>query len=289
MPPRLTENPYLAQLPDFRADSLRAVYATLATNDRPVETIIAELEDAWVQNNNTRKAAWDTQVEEDREAEARERLERETAATEAAAAEKKEREKKRPKLKAFTTNKLVGTLASRRPPKYALRKLEQFEYVELYYFTKEACLEAERTDQTVANDSFTFTADEGQMVIKPAAAYRPFKNVIQDENLCWDQMILAKDYMLTAMEQAEWPHPHTLALGLFFLELARHPMHDQENGKTALLIYQARVRRRWMDDLKGPGDNEVFDISTIDSHQLNLIYNEVLTKRQVQGIRRYVK
>ena len=70
MPPRLTENPYLAQLPDFRADSLRAVYATLATNDRPVETIIAELEDAWVQNNNTRKAAWDTQVEEDREAEA---------------------------------------------------------------------------------------------------------------------------------------------------------------------------------------------------------------------------
>jgi len=70
MPPRLTENLYLAQCPDFRADSLRAVYATLATNDRPVETIIAELEDAWAQNNNTRKAAWDTQVEEDREAEA---------------------------------------------------------------------------------------------------------------------------------------------------------------------------------------------------------------------------
>lgn len=289
MPPRLTENPYLAQLPDYGAGPLRAVYATLATNDRPVETIIAELEDAWAQDNNARKAAWDTQVEEDREAEARERLERETVAAEAAAAEKKEREKKKPKLKAFTTNKLVGTLASRRPPKYALHKLEQFKYVELYYFTKEACLEAERTDQTVAKDAFTFTADEGQMVMKPAAAHRPFKNVIQDENLGWDQMIRAKDHMLTAMEQADWPHQHTLALGLFFLELARHPMHDQESGKPALLIYQARVRRRWMDDLKGPGDDEVFDISAIDSTQLNLIYNEVLTKRQVQGIRRYVK
>jgi len=128
MPPRLTENPYLAQPPDFEAEQLHAIYTTLATNDCPVETIIAELKEAWTQNNNQKKVAWDTQVEEDRAEEERQRLEQEAAATEAAAAKRKEKEKKKLKLKAFTTNKLVGTLTTRRAPKYALHKMEQFEY-----------------------------------------------------------------------------------------------------------------------------------------------------------------
>jgi len=47
-------NTYLTQPPDFEADQLCMVYATMATNSRPV---IAELKDTWAQNDNTQEAA----------------------------------------------------------------------------------------------------------------------------------------------------------------------------------------------------------------------------------------
>jgi len=54
MLPRRTENTYLTQPPDFEADQLCTVYATVATNGRPV---IAEPKDTWAQNDNTQEAA----------------------------------------------------------------------------------------------------------------------------------------------------------------------------------------------------------------------------------------
>ncbi len=48
--------------------------------------------------------------------------------------------KRKIKLKDFEENSIVRTTpAAGRPSKYALKKLTEFEYVELYYFTIEAC------------------------------------------------------------------------------------------------------------------------------------------------------
>ncbi|CAA7270001.1 unnamed protein product [Cyclocybe aegerita] len=262
MPPRITQDPHLVQPPDFESEQFRALYATLATAERTVDAIIADSQNAWTQNNDAQRVAWNAQVEQDHAEE-----------EEARAAQR------RGKLRST-----VGKLSSRRPSRYAIHKIEQLEYVELYYFTKEACLEAERTEYSVARGTFTLMADGENVLAKPAAAYKPSTKVVQDENLEWRQIIKAKDYMLEAMVDAGWPEEHVMALGVFFLELDKHPISDLEGGETAVLLYQARIRRRWMEDLKSTNDEEVFDISVVNDKRLDEMYSEVLNLRQAQGL-----
>ena len=50
-------------------------------------------------------------------------------------AEKKEKEKKKLKLKDFVANKPVKDTAQLFPSHYAIHKLDEQEYIELYYFT----------------------------------------------------------------------------------------------------------------------------------------------------------
>ncbi|CAA7265209.1 unnamed protein product [Cyclocybe aegerita] len=246
MPPRITQDPHLVQPPDFESEQFRALYATLATAERTVDAIIADSQNAWTQNNDAQRVAWNAQVEQDHAEEEEARAAQEQAKQEAAEAEKRERENKRPKIKSFTPNKTVGKLSSRRPSRYAIHKIEQLEYVELYYFTKEACLEAERTEYSVARGTFTLMADGENVLAKPAAAYKPST------------------------------------------KLDKHPISDLEGGETAVLLYQARIRRRWMEDLKSTNDEEVFDISVVNDKRLDEMYSEVLNLRQAQGIKRSV-
>ncbi|CAA7269079.1 unnamed protein product [Cyclocybe aegerita] len=283
-----TTDPHLVQPPDFESEQFRALYATLATAERTVDAIIADSQNAWTQNNDTQRVTWNAQVEQDHAEEEEARAAQEQAKQEAAEAEKRERENKRPKIKSFTPNKTVAKLSSRRPSRYAIHKIEQLEYVELYYFTKEACLEAERTEYSVARGTFTLMADGENVLAKPAAAYKPSTKVVQDENLEWRQIIKEKDYMLEAMVDAGWPEEHVMALGVFFLELDKHPISDLEGGETAVLLYQARIRCRWMEDLKSTNDEEVFDISVVNDKRLDEMYSEVLNLRQAQGIKRSV-
>ncbi|CAA7258927.1 unnamed protein product [Cyclocybe aegerita] len=263
MPPRITQDPHLVQPPDFESEQFRALYATLATAERTVDAIIADSQNAWTQNN-------DAQVEQDHAEEEEARAAQEQAKQEAAEAEKRERENKRPKIKSFTPNKTVGKLSSRRPSRYAIHKIEQLERPVLRPRGR--------------NTQWRVLAD-GENVLA-AAAYKPSTKVVQDENLEWRQIIKAKDYMLEAMVDAGWPEEHVMALGVFFLELDKHPISDLEGGETAVLLYQARIRCRWMEDLKSTNDEEVFDISVVNDKRLDEMYSEVLNLRQAQGIKR---
>lgn len=50
--------------------------------------------------------------------------------------------KKKPKINDFDKSKAINDTITPNPSPYAINKLSNFDYAELYYFTKEACAEA---------------------------------------------------------------------------------------------------------------------------------------------------
>ena len=63
-------------------------------------------------------------------------------------AERAEAEKKKPKMKDFDEAATVGSFIGPRPAQYALRRLEEFEYVKLWYLTSEGCADASQSQFT---------------------------------------------------------------------------------------------------------------------------------------------
>src|SRR5258708_4152800 len=160
--PRLLVDPNLVDPPDFNTGVLTYARDAVAHRDNmtPEEAIIA-LTVLWTTENDARKVAWAQQLAEDREAEQVARLaqaeEAEALRQEREAAEREEqqeREKKKPKLNAVSPNKPIRTAIIARPSRFALHKLEEFEYIELSYFTPEGCEEASRNEHTVADSAF---------------------------------------------------------------------------------------------------------------------------------------
>ncbi|EDR09983.1 uncharacterized protein LACBIDRAFT_325912 [Laccaria bicolor S238N-H82] len=210
--PRLTLDPNLEVRPDFASAAYDALCTALAAAEGVDKgAIVARLSDAWNVENDAKKATWDEQVRQDEaeEAEAELAPEREQQLEleerrKVEETERKEKEKKRPKLKNFVPNKLVGNTVQLRPSRYAIHKLEEREYVELYYFTQDGCMEALKIDRTIAQDAFTFTKADDTLLLKPMASHKPSNKAIPDEHLTWRQMSLAKTTLLHHMSQAGW-------------------------------------------------------------------------------------
>ena len=155
--PHLTLDPNLEVRPDFASAAYDALYTALAAAEHVDKgAIVTRLTDAWDVENNAKKATWEEQVRQD-EVEAldaalaqehQQQLELEERTREEEV-EKKEKEKKKPKLKEFVANKPVKDTTQLCPSRYAIHKLDEREYVELYYFTLEGCTEASKIDRTI--------------------------------------------------------------------------------------------------------------------------------------------
>ena len=155
--PRLTLDPNLEVRLDFASTAYDALCTALAAAEHVNKGVIVTcLSDAWDIENNAKKATWEEQVRQD-EVEAldaalaqehQQQLELEECTREEEA-EKKEKEKKKPKLKEFVANKPVKDTTQLRPSHYAIHKLDEWEYMELYYFTLEGCTEASKIGCTI--------------------------------------------------------------------------------------------------------------------------------------------
>ncbi|KAF9441041.1 hypothetical protein P691DRAFT_685341, partial [Macrolepiota fuliginosa MF-IS2] len=75
---------------------------------------------------------------------------------------------------------------------YALKRLKNFNYVELWYFTPQGCDEAILMDQTCDQDPLALTRVDSIMSLKPIDAVTASKNVLSDEALSWDHICLAQ-------------------------------------------------------------------------------------------------
>jgi len=101
-------------------------------------------------------------------------------------AARREKEKKHPKINDFKTESAVGNFIIPRPLTYALNKLENFEYVELFYFTMEGCLDAQNNQRSEADDTFGLYKVGETISLRSISAVQASKNTIQDADLTWN-------------------------------------------------------------------------------------------------------
>ncbi|KAI9465201.1 hypothetical protein BJY52DRAFT_1209627 [Lactarius psammicola] len=105
-------------------------------------------------------------------------------------AERDKRDRQAREVEEARRAKLENEWIEPRPAPYALNKINNLEYVELDYFT----------------------------------ALRPSKNIRNDGDLSWEEMLEAKTVMLHFMAQfGLWPTAHAVTLKAFFVALERHP------------------------------------------------------------------
>ena len=138
----------------------------------------------------------------------------------------------------------------KRAAQYARKKLNNFEYIELWYFTPDGCTDTTWENVSTAEDmlSFTHTGDNS-ISLRPLVTLKPSKNVMSDADLSWRQMSMGKTGMLISMKHAKWSDKHWNVLASFFYDLGVHPYWSCPNGKAILLIYQAWLHHAWHDGL----------------------------------------
>lgn len=183
---------------------------------------------------------------------------------------------KKPKMNDFDKNVMVSDFIAPRPWTYALRRLEKFDYVELWYFSQEGCADATQNERSENEDTLCLTNVDGMVSLMPILALRASKNAVQDIDLTWRQMEIAKTSFLQHIAKFHWPEKTVLSFTQFFMTLGAHPYRCRPCGEQALLIYQARVRCEWHNRLK---EDQGFNIAIINEALLQGIYHEIMDKK----------
>ena len=152
---RIMYNPHLEVPPDHAGPHFDVLRNTLTQNGMTVEQAVQALDQSWALNHEARIQAWDQQVAQDAAAlEAQRQQQQQEAEAQAAQelleqeAERAEAEKKKPKMKDFDEAATVGSFIGPRPAQYALRRLEELEYVKLWYLTSEGCADTSQRQFT---------------------------------------------------------------------------------------------------------------------------------------------
>ena len=150
---------------------------------------------------------------------------------------------------------MVNNFIGPRPSAYALCRLADFDYAELWYFTQEGCADAMH-QRTQNEDLFGLTNIDDMVSFRPVSALKALSNVIQDADLSWPQMEIAKTTLIQHIIKCGWAQKAVMVLAQFFMNLEVHHYHQRAYGEHALLTYQAQVRHNWHDQLKlGNGFN----------------------------------
>lgn len=171
------------------------------------------------------------------------------------------------------------------PSDYALRKLQNYEYVELWYFSSRGCTEAARSNLSTDMESLSITRVDNTLELQPSRAVAHAKGVIPDQDLSWLEMSAAKNNMLSHMAKCGWDKDTVAAFLEFYIALDLHSTRGEEHAEQVLLAYQAEIRRDWHQEVARLGrGHTVFDISVINESRLRSISEELHRKRRNQAI-----
>ncbi|KAJ6518998.1 hypothetical protein C8R45DRAFT_1048107 [Mycena sanguinolenta] len=288
--PRLTLDPALEPRPDYTSPAFATIRGFIVAGAPPGAPLTDaeaanQLTDAWNKEHDARQAAWDAPVQADAAQATADAIaaaaqaDADRAAAEAAAeAERIEAEKKKPKLGSFDTALVIPDFLAPRASNFAKKKVDDREYVELWYWTKEGCLDADSLRAGVeADESFGITQIGSTLSLKPLAAFKASKKVVRDEDLTWAQLSIAKTGYLAAIEAAGWPKEHRGTISSFLYAIENHPsrMNHDDYADNILVIYQARARRHWHDML---GQGNGFNLAIINDRLLDQISQEFHNK-----------
>ncbi|KAF9230064.1 hypothetical protein BU15DRAFT_84092 [Melanogaster broomeanus] len=289
---RIPHDPSLEVEPDFESETFQGLRDLIIRGDptKNDQAAAEELADAHRRDRARRLAAWQQQVEDDeqtaaiaaaaqQELEDRERDQR--VADEEA--EQRERDKKKPKINSFNSLSMVRDSLLPRPSQFAIQKLKNFEYVELWYFTPEGCRTTSDENKSTASGSYTF-AEEGQYLsLKSSASHKPSPKAIHDHHLSWRQFDIGKNNYLLHLAKLKWPEEHQASLALFFMTIISHEYRTSPNGERTLLEYESQVRRDWHDCLLI--ESEAFNISLFNDALLRKIADKIRDDACAERIR----
>ena len=73
-------------------------------------------------------------------------------------------------MNAFDILKGVEDALAPRPAPFAINKLDNFEYVELWYFTPEGCADASDFSKSSADEAFGLAQIDDVMALKPISS-----------------------------------------------------------------------------------------------------------------------
>src|SRR5271168_5184425 len=144
--------------------------------------------------------------------------------------ERAEGKKKKLKMKDFDEATTVGNYIAPRPAQYALRCIEDFEYVELWYLMTEGCSDATQHQLTQHDDAFGLAKVDDMVTLKSFSSIRAFKNVVPDAELSFRQMSMAKNTFIPLMAKYQWSEKAITAFAQLFTQLELHPLHQREFG-----------------------------------------------------------
>ncbi|KAH7917947.1 hypothetical protein BV22DRAFT_1042090 [Leucogyrophana mollusca] len=284
-------DPNFEVCPDFASavyDNLRNTLA--GATQQTQEQVIALLTDTWTEDHNQRIAAWDQQREAEAQAaaeanrvqreldeQARLRQEQETEN------ERREAKKKKPKINDFDENASISDVITLRPAQYALQKIAAFEFVEMWYFSPDGCADAARNTKTSAEEAFGLTKLDDHVALRPLASFRASRNVLDDHEIPFAQLLQAKNTYLVHLQKAGWPDKHVNSIATLYWNIENHPYRTRPHRERVLSLYASRARREWHDELKR---NKGFNIASINEMLLRTINDEVWDSIRADSMRR---
>jgi hypothetical protein len=253
-------DPALDICPDYTHEDYQQIRNILAASmDNSQERAIEALEALWRKETDRKKIIWARQQLEEDEPANNSPLSRQPSPIYPSPDKKK-----RPNI----VSDLSNLRSDRpRPSAFALRKLEAFEYVELWYFSTDGCADACFAANTSNDEALGLIQAEDGITLQKVP--KRSKKAVQDESLTWEQLSIAKGNFLFHIQYVtKWPEPIVASFSTFYFNLDNHPIKAEPLGNETLLHYHAQVRRDWFDTFKRSPTGDTFNISIIDKNIL---------------------
>lgn len=279
MPERILQDPHLEVMPDHAGPFYDVLRAALVQHGMTEEEAVQALDNSWTQNHDNRIQRWEQQTADDHE-EVPQRPQPGEAALPVQGQEA-EKEKNKMKIKDYDDAVIVSNYIAPRPAQFTIKRIEEFEYAELWYFTQEGCSDASQHQPSQNDDTFGLAKLNDIVTLKSLASIKASKNVIHDAELSFCQLSMAKNCLIPLMAKYQWPEKVIKSFVQLFTNLEMHPYRQREHGERALLVYQARVRREWHDQCKL---GTPFNIGGFNEELLQSIYREILDRAQLNSI-----
>lgn len=192
--------------PDFESEDWSLIRDALVARGKSVEEAVGILQTAWWKQHRRKLDAWNGHLKSQRlDHPSKKSIPLAPIAPPAPDNSKPGR-----------FDRLTPNFIDIRPVCHILRKLEEKEYVDLWYFTAQGCRDA----------------------VSPASRSK----ITRDEHLSYELWLEGKTRLLRCMREHGWSLCETDELAKFFLNLDIHPMKSQLYGLQAMLRYQERVR-----------------------------------------------
>ncbi|EKM75246.1 hypothetical protein AGABI1DRAFT_95000 [Agaricus bisporus var. burnettii JB137-S8] len=300
--------------PDFRSEAFAVIReALIAGNNYSEEEAVETLVDSWNRDHENRILRWDRQQHDEREREAAEEVDApnreprppptpEPPARRDASAPAPGRDRtpspapsqlevpeaspapeRKRKLNPIQQGLRVSSSRIPQPSAYALKKLRNFDYVELWYFTEKGCEEAHDATSSTPNDVFTLSKVAGTLALRSLDASTASRAAVPDERLSWRDVSVAQKLLLHHMKEQGWPESHVSLLAAFFFRLEYHDIRRISSlGDQVIVKYQAEVRREWHRLIASPKQQKVFDIADISAERLDAIERQLIKQEQAE-------